>query len=60
MKFPDEIYVQIEREGDDEFLAATHDAVTFSEVGQTVTAMLYRRVGAVSIKSSLKITKPKK
>ena len=59
MKLPNELYVRVEGEGDDEFLRAEADPEIFAVINENVTVALYRKVGLTYLRSSLQIIKPK-
>lgn len=60
MKLPDELYVQVEGKGDDEFINAHVDPRECAIAGEVETAVLYRKVGTVRITAEIEIIRPKK
>ena len=60
MKLPNELYVNLEGEGQDEFLNAQCDPKVFAIAGETETVTLYRKVGIVRITAAIEITMPKR
>jgi hypothetical protein len=59
MKLPNDLYVEIQGSGDDEFIFATADAEDIAVIGDTVTATLYRKVGEVKIRTVAEIINSK-